>query len=275
MTGLRAWCLSILESGDLATKLRAPAGPDGAPLTDDLGGEPVFFDRPARDPQIALSERADSLPKLHELKDPEARAICLERFAHHELQAIELFAWALLAYPELPPEARRGMAAALVDEQRHCRLYLKRLEAHGRRFGEGALSDYFWKHVPEIRASEAGPLAFFCAMGLTLEQANLDFALTYRDAFRQAGDEQTAKVLELVHREEIGHVRLAVDWLRKLDEEASSLTEAYERSVPFPYCAARAKARRFDVASRKRAGLDEEFIEHVRTAKPGYGERKK
>jgi len=275
MTGLRAWCLSILESGDLATKLRAPAGPDGGPLVDDLGGEPVFFDRPARDHEIAMSEGGEALPKLHELKDPEARAICLERFAHHELQAIELFAWALLAYPELPPEARRGMAGALVDEQRHCRLYLERLEAHGRRFGEGALSDYFLKHLPELRASAAGPRAFFCAVGLTLEQANLDFALLYRDAFRQAGDEETAQVLELIRREEIGHVRLAADWLLRLDEESSSLTEAYERSVPFPFCAARAKARRFDLASRRRAGLDEEFIEHVRAAKPGYGERKK
>jgi uncharacterized ferritin-like protein (DUF455 family) len=274
MRGLRAWCLSILERGDLETKLGAPVSADGSPLTDDLGGEPVFFERPAREEPIALSDGGEALPKLHELKEPAARALCLERFAHHELQAAELFAWALLAYPELPPEARRGMVGALVDEQRHCRLYLERLEAHGRRFGEGPLSDYFWKHVPEIRASEAGPRAFLSAMGLTLEQANLDFSLVYRDAFRQAGDEQTAQVLDLVHREEVGHVRLAADWLRRLDGEASSLTEAYERSVPFPFCAARAKSRRFDVASRERAGLDADFIEHVRGSKPGYGERK-
>lgn len=274
MSGLRAWCLSLLECGDLATKLSAPTAPDGALRADDLGGEPLFVASPARDPEIALSAGSESLPKLSALADPQARALCLERFAHHELQAVELFAWALLAYPELPPQARRGMVGAIVDEQRHCRLYLERLEAHGRRFGEGALSDYFWKHVPEIRASEAGPRAFLSAMGLTFEQANLDFTLVYRDAFRQAGDEETAQVLELVHREEVGHVRLAVDWLRKLDGEAQSLTEAYERSVPFPLCAARAKGRRFDVASRERAGLDADFIEHVRGAKPGYGGRK-
>ena len=33
--------------------------------------------------------------------------------------------------------------------------------------------------------------------------------------------------------------------------------------------------RRFDEAARKRAGLDQDFIEHVRGAKPGYGERDK
>ena len=68
------------------------------------------------------------------------------------------------------------------------------------------------------------------------------------------------------------HVRLAADWLRRLDPAATGLTEAFERAVPFPFCAARAKGRRFDVASRRRAGLDEDFIEHVRASRPGYGE---
>ena len=269
--GLRAWCLSILERGDLASKLRPPTDASGALLPDDLGGEPVVVAEPARDPEIALADGGERLPKLSELGDPASRALCLERFAHHELQAIELFAWALLAFPEWPPESRRGLVGALVDEQRHCRLYLERLDAHGRRFGEGPLSDYFWKHVPAILASESGPRAFLSAMGLTLEQANLDFTLLYRDAFRGAGDEETAQVLDLVHREEIGHVRFAVDWLARLGRESESLTEAYERSVPFPLCAARAKGRRFDEAARRRAGLDEEFIEHVRDARPGYG----
>lgn len=269
--GLTAWCRSILERGSLEAKLCPPTGADGAPLPDDLGGEPLVIEEPARDPEIASSEGGEKLPKLSELGEPAKRALCLERFAHHELQAVELFAWALLAFPEWPPESRRGLVGALVDEQRHCRLYLERLEAHGRRFGEGPLSDYFWRHVPAILESGAGPRAFLSAMGLTLEQANLDFTLLYRDAFRRAGDEQTARVLELVHREEVGHVRFAVDWLRQLDGESASLTEAYERSVPFPLCAARAKGRRFDEASRRRAGLDEEFIEHVRGARPGYG----
>jgi uncharacterized ferritin-like protein (DUF455 family) len=269
-TTLREHCLSVLEQGDLEAKLRPPRGPGGAPLTDDLGGPPLLVERPARSPEIAMSPGGEKLPKLRELVDAGARAACLERFAHHELQAVELFAWALLAYPELPAAARRGLVGALADEQRHCRLYLERLAAHGARFGEGPLSDYFWRHVPALRASPHGARAFFCAMGLTLEQANLDFTLLYRDAFREAGDEETALVLELVHREEVGHVRLAAEWLALLDAEAGSQLEAYERAVPFPFSAARAKGRRFDAASRRRAGLEEELIEHVRRARP-YG----
>ena len=43
--------------------------------------------------------------------------------------------------------------AALVDEQRHCRLYLERLESQGGRFDTDDHSDYFWKQAPAIAAS--------------------------------------------------------------------------------------------------------------------------
>jgi hypothetical protein len=42
---------------------------------------------------------------------------------------------------------------------------------------------------------------------------------------------------------------------------------AYEAAVPFPLGAARAKGRRFDAGARRRAGLGEDFIEHVRRAR--------
>ena len=61
---------------------------------------------------------------------------------------------------------------------------------------------------------------------------------------------------------------LAATWLRRLSEKGCSDVEAYSQTVPFPLSAARAKARRFDVASRRRAGLSEEMIEFVRSARP-------
>ncbi len=50
-------------------------------------------------------------------------------------------------------------------------------------------------------------------MGLTLEQANLDFTLTYRDGFAEAGDLESAAVCQTVHDDEIAHVALAARWL--------------------------------------------------------------
>jgi len=264
---VRQFCLRLLESGDLATKLARPQGPGGAALSDAEAGPTVNIDRPAREPALAMRAGAPALPRPGALHAPEARALCLARFAHHELMAAELFAWALLRWPESPPELRRGWLAALVDEQRHCRLYLDRLRGLGSALDEHILSNYFWKHVPAISASTHGPRAFLCAVGLTLEQANLDFSLLYRDAFREAGDEASARACQTVHDEEIGHVGLAATWMARLGDPQQSETERYLEAVPFPLSAARAKARRFDAASRRRAGLGEDFIDHVRRAR--------
>jgi len=264
---LRARCREILESGELEAKLTPPFCADGAPLPDAPAGPALQIERPARAPGLALRAGAARLPRPAELGDARARATCLRRFAHHELMAVELFAWALLRWPELPAELRRGFAQALADEQRHCRMYLERLCAHGEALGDAPLSDYFWKHVPAIAAHPRGPLAFLAAMGLTLEQANLDFTLLYAEGFRRGGDEASARVSEQVHADERRHVALAADWLRRLAPAGESELEAYTASVPFPLEASRAKGRNFDPAARRAAGLSDALIEHVRGAR--------
>jgi len=256
-----AFCLRILRAPDLSSKL-AGAGD----LEDRPRGPAEDVAAPARQPELALAAGAAPLPRPGQLVDPAARAECLARFAHHELMAVELFAWALVRWPELPDELRRGLLGVLFDEQRHCRLYLSRLAAHGARLEDFALSDYFWKHRPAILRAPDPPLAFLCAMGLTLEQANLDFSLLYRDAFREAGDEASARVCQAVHDDEVGHVRLAASWLRRLSAESDDIAR-YEAAVPFPLSAARAKGRRFDAQARLAAGLEPAFVEHVRTAR--------
>lgn len=265
---VHAFCLRILVSGDLETKLVPPARDDDRALDEGASAEAVCIDRPARDPGLEMAGGAERLPRPGELGDSAARIECLARFAHHELMAVELFAWALLRWPAAPRALRRGWLAALADEQRHCRLYLDRLAAHGARFRGRPHSDYFWRQAPAIAASPHGPRAFLAAMGLTLEQANLDFTLTYRDGFRAAGDEASARVCQQVHDDEIRHVALAHRWLARLASgPASDAVAAYEDAVPFPLAASRAKGRRFDVAARRAAGLPEPFIDHVRRAR--------
>ena len=269
---LQAFCLDVLRRGDLETKLRPPTGPAGSALRDEPGEPILDIDRPARDAPLAMGPGGGALPAPGSLANADARRECLSRFAHHELQAVEYFAWALLRWPDAPLELRRGLVSALGDEQRHCRLYLDRLEALGGHFESGDHSDYFWQQAPAIAASEAGLRAFLSAMGLTLEQANLDFTLTYRDAFRDAGDEESAEICQVVHDDEVAHVALAVRWLRRLsggeDAKDADLRD-YLETVPFPLGPARAKGRRFDSAPRKRAGLSTALIDHVREARVG------
>ena len=268
---LRELCVQILACGELEAKLASPFGADGQLLPDDTPGPALAFERPARAPGLLMRAGVERLPRPTELGEPRARMACLRRFAHHELMAVELFAWALLLWPDTPAELRRGWCLAMADEQRHCRMYLERLRAHGAGLGDEPLSDYFWKHAPAIHSHPRGPLAFLAAMGLTLEQANLDFTALYADGFRRAGDEASARVAEAVHADEQRHVRLAAEWLARLAPEGEDPVESYREAVPFPLEAARAKGRRFSAEARRAAGLSEALIEHVRNARPGEG----
>ncbi len=265
---VRSFCLRVLDAGGLDAKLAPPSRSDGRPLDDEDPGPVVERARPARAPGLEMEGGAERLPRPGQLGDAAARVECLARFAHHELMAVELFAWALLRWPDAPGALRRGLLAALADEQRHCRLYLDRLAAHGAEFVGRAHSDYFWLQAPAIAASPHGLGAFLAAIGLTLEQANLDFTLLYRDGFRRAGDEASADVCQRVHDDEIRHVALAARWLPRLVPElGSDPVQLYQQCVPFPLAANRAKGRRFDLPSRRAAGLPEALIEHVRRAR--------
>jgi len=259
-----AFLRRILECGQLEAKLAPP--PECA-LVDSEPDPPLHIERPARAPGLELVSGAPRLPRPRALVDRGARAQCLARFAHHELMAVELFAWALLRWPALPAELRSGWLRVLAEEQVHCRLYLERLAAHDGSLEEFPTSDYFWHHSGAIAAAPDGPQAFLAAIGLTLEQANLDFTLLYRDAFRRAGDEESARVCQRVHDDEIRHVRHAARWLRELAGPETSDLDAYLRAVPFPLAPSRAKGRHFHAEARRRAGLSPELIETVRCAR--------
>ncbi len=258
---LHAFCLGVLTRGDLEHKLAPPPANLADPPTSARE-----IEAPTRDSEIGLTSAGEKLPRPAALGDPAARARCLARFAHHELQAAELFAWALLRWPAMPGPLRRALCGVLADEQRHCRMYLERLESLGDTLANHSRSDYFWRHARSI--ADSGPRGFLCAMGLTLEQANLDFSALYRDGFEAAGDSESAAVCAEVQRDEIRHVALSASWLQRLSPGMSDLA-AYLQAVPFPFGGNRAKGRRFDPTAREAAGLSPAFIAYVRDATSG------
>jgi uncharacterized ferritin-like protein (DUF455 family) len=196
------------------------------------------------------------------MRDPAQRARIIHALANHELQAIELFAWALLAFPAAPIAFRRGLVAILADEQRHLALYCERLAAHGCRFGGHPVTGHFWNKLDAL----VDPLAFACVMGLTFENANLDFAGEYAAAARAAGDQATADVLDRVHADEIAHVHFAWVWLDKLGD--GDAWEQYVARVPPPLGPHRARGASFDREARERAGLSDAFIAKLEAIAP-------
>jgi uncharacterized ferritin-like protein (DUF455 family) len=193
------------------------------------------------------------------MPDPAQRRRILHGLANHELQAAELFAWALLAFPDTPPGFRRGLAHILQDEQRHTRMYIARLEDTGVCFGDLPVNFYFWKKTIHIHS----PLDFICAMSLTFENANLDHTVDYEEAARRAGDPKTAAVIEQIHRDEIEHVRFGWTWLHRWKGEDESAWDVWRSHLTWPLRPLRARGSTFYRAGREAAGLDAEFIRRL------------
>lgn len=257
---VRAYALSIVTGDTLAAKLAAP--PAGVAIED--GEAALRLAAPGRPTTLAMvAGREVKVPPLAGMRDPQQRARILHALANHELQAIELFAWALLAFPDAPSAFRTGLLAILVEEQRHFALYCERLAAHGVAFGDHPVTGHFWNKLDHL----GSPLEFVCAMGLTFENANLDFAGDYAAAARAAGDEATAQVLERVHDDEISHVRFAYVWLRRLSGDRAPW-DAYLEHTRFPLGPRRARGARFDREARRRAGFDDAFIDALAATDP-------
>jgi uncharacterized ferritin-like protein (DUF455 family) len=253
---IREFALAIVRAESLEEKLVPPP----RDLSDDgrEGEVPRAPGRPSRLRPVAR-ERTP-MPRPSQLASPEKRAVCLHRFANHELQAVEVMAWALLAYPDAPEAFRRGVLATLADEQAHLGLYIERLAALGRELGDFPVNDYFWARTGDW----ATPLHYVASMGLTFEAANLDHTHAYREAFVQCGDVATASILERIHRDEIGHVAFAAAWLRKMKSPEASDWDAWIAHLPFPLGPHRARGPEFQPGPRLEAGLSPELVERVR-----------
>jgi uncharacterized ferritin-like protein (DUF455 family) len=253
---IREFASLVLGTESLEVKLTAPAGE----LTDESPGPALRVEGPGRPANLRMrSGPRAKAPGIDGMRDPAQRPRILHALASHELQAVELFGWALLAFPEAPPELRRGLAKVMLDEQRHTRMYIARVEANGARFGDFPVNGYFWSKVPAITS----PLRFLCAMSLTFENANLDHTVDYAAAARRAGDEKTAAVIDRVHRDEVDHVRLGWAWLQRLKGEDQEAWQVFESNLAFPLEPGRARGRKFNRAPREAAGLAPEFIDQL------------
>jgi uncharacterized ferritin-like protein (DUF455 family) len=263
---LREYAENIVTGTSLAAKLAPPPelGPSTPDDRFDDTAPPLRLAAPGRPANLAIVPgRQARVPPLAGMRDRDQRARILHALANHELQAIELFAWAVLAFPTAPAAFRRGLVAILADEQRHFALYQDRLAALGTSFGDHPVTGHFWNKLDHLRT----PCEFVCAMNLTFENANLDFAGDYATAARAAGDAATAAALDQVHADEIRHVHFGWVWLRRFAGDREPW-QAYLDHIHPPLGPARARGARFDRDARRRAGFDETFIAQLESVAP-------
>jgi uncharacterized ferritin-like protein (DUF455 family) len=253
---VESWCFELITSTCLATKLTPHEPP---PLADPASWEPSpgvrRLARPGRPPELVVTSRAARTPRAAALESRAARARLVHTFLHHELQAAELFAWAVLAFPEAPRRFRAGLVRLCRAELAHLALYARHLETLGARVGDVSVRDWFWERVPNVRDA-AG---FVALLGLGLEAANLDHSARFAAAFEAAGDAEGAALLRRVERDEVRHVAFAARWFARLTGAPLDYAR-WRAALPAPLSPALFQGRPLNRAARARAGLDDAFL---------------
>ncbi len=254
---LRDWAIRILSADTLEEKLLSPEH-----LTDCDPGTPLIFSEPIRPAgmQFQRHNSCQKLPPFHDHRHPDKRAVCLHRFAGHELLAVEIMAHALLAFPEAPKHFRKGVANTLKEEQEHVRLYITRMNALGLSFGDLPLYRHFWAHVPHLTC----PIRYLTVMSLTFEMANLDFAPLYGTSFAKAGDMESAALMQRILEDEISHVSFGINWLKKLKKPEENEWDLWEQNLPSLMTPSRAKGFIYHEDHRRKAGVPEDWIQKLK-----------
>jgi uncharacterized ferritin-like protein (DUF455 family) len=245
---VESWALAYISSTDLLHKRSPPPVPEcWARATTPF----VVPGAPGRPTELTVVPKARS---GYGAKSAEARARTLHTFLHHELQAAELMAWAILRFRDAEDSFRQGLLRICLDEIRHLGLYAELLERRGVAWGTYPVRDWFWQRVPTCQT----PLQFVSLMGLGVESANLEHAARFAEEFEQNGDWQAAELQRLVERDEINHVAFGRHWFEQW--EGTLTFERWRAQLPAPLSPLLMRAVPLNHAARTRAGMSEGFL---------------
>lgn len=256
------WARAFVQTTDLREKC-APGEPpttwSPSPRVERLPG-------PGRPPELRVIAKTSRSLRRAELADPRKRARLLHSLWHHELQAAELFAWAILAFAETPHEFRSGLLRLCNDELRHARAYAGRVVELGSAIGEHPVRDWFWE-----RAMGCTTATMFVAfLGLGLEGGNLDHAQRLAADFVAVGDSESAAVLAMVERDEVEHLRFGVTWFERFTGGLEF--DRWRRELVAPLTPSMMRGKVLNRSARSHAGLSGDFLdalESFRAPSPG------
>lgn len=266
---LERWAFDYVTASAMAHKLAPPPLPRGDLEASWEHAPPARRAlRPGRPATLVLAEKKPKTPTGGALRDPHKRALLLHVFLHHELQAAELFAWAMLSFVDAPRALRLGWLKLLLDEARHMRLYAAELARLGHAFGDFPVRDWFWERVPACESAAS----FLALVGVGLEGGNLDHGARFAAMLEEAGDLEAAAVERRVASEEIVHVRFAVQWLEKLGAPIETLGDL-RALLPPPLSPIVLRGQPLARDARLAAGLTARFVDELAAFDPRRAER--
>ena len=259
---IRERALEILCISDPAEKAQAARALQTAAQTADAALDPTAsLIRPAGVPGRPWLPRL--VPTLQVPKrspfTTEGRAALIHAIAHIEFNAINLALDAIWRFADMPRQFYLDWLQVASEEALHFTLLHEHLQSLGFKYGDFDAHDGLWT-MAEKTADDV--LARMALVPRTLEARGLDATPPLQAKLARAGDQRAVDILDVILRDEVGHVRIGNHWYRHLCRE-----QGLDPIALYPELVARYEAPRlrppFNLAAREAAGFSAEELAYL------------
>ncbi len=204
--------------------------------------------RPSR-PELV----APLLVKRRSVGTIEGRAVLIHALAHIEFNAINLALDALWRFPSMPRQYYADWLLVAAEEALHFSLLAAHLQTLGCTYGDFPAHNSLWNMVEK---TQGDVLARIALVPRTMEARGLDASPPVRAKLAQAGDLVAAGILDIILRDEIGHVAIGNRWYGWLCAQRGLEPVATYAALALQYQAPRLRGP-FNLEARRAAGFTE------------------
>ena len=202
--------------------------------------------RPARPQLVAAKDVAARSPFT-----VAGRAALLHAVAHIEFNAINLALDAVWRFAGMPAVYYRDWTTVAAEEALHFSMLCEHLASLGCRYGDHVAHDGLWAMAERTAGDVTARMAL---VPRTLEARGLDATPPMQARLARAGDSRAVAILDVILRDEIGHVAIGNHWYRWLCERQGLEPVAHYAVLAQRYQAPRLRPP-FNTAARQAAGF--------------------
>ena len=184
------------------------------------------------------------------------RAALLHAVAHIEFNAINLALDAVWRFAAMPDAYYRDWGRVAAEEAHHFGLLAEHLATLGHSYGDFPAHDGLWAMTARTADDITARMAL---VPRTLEARGLDATPPMQARLAKAGDHRAVAILDVILRDEIGHVAVGNRWYRWLCERDGLDPVAHYAVLAQRHGAPRPRPP-FNEAARSAAGFSPEEI---------------
>ena len=192
------------------------------------------------------------LPK-RSMRTIEGRAALIHALAHIEFNAINLALDAIWRFENMPEQYYKDWLKVASEEAYHFSLLNAHLQTLGYQYGSFSGHNSLWEMVDRTKNDV---LARMALVPRTMEARGLDASPQLRNKFAQVGDLKMAEILDIILRDEIGHVAIGNVWFNWLCNKSGLEPVATFEQLCIEYSAPKLKPP-FNLEARRMAGFSE------------------